>query len=121
MKNRDLTIYRIVTGLFSLLILAGVSQYFFNHDMVKGMFEQLNYPGYLVYPLGVAKLLGLVAIWSNKSATLKEWAYAGFVFDFLLAISAHLNVQDGEHYGALVALLLVLGSYFYDQKLRAAA
>ncbi|MCG8332787.1 MAG: DoxX family protein [Chitinophagales bacterium] len=116
MKNRDLIIYRVVTGIFTLLVLMGASQYFFNHEVVKEMFEQIKYPTYLIYPMGVAKILGIVAIWSNKSRTLKEWAYAGFVFNFLLAISAHVNVGDGEHFPAIIALVFVVASYIYYRK-----
>ena len=119
--KRDKIIHKVVTGLFSLLVLGGASQYFFNHEMVKGMFESLDYPTYLIYPMGTAKVLGLVAIWANKSETLKEWAYAGFIFNMLLAISAHVNVSDGEYMGAVIALVLVAVSYAYDRKLRATA
>ena len=116
MKNRDLIIYRVVTGIFTLLVLMGASQYFFNHEVVKEMFEQIKFPTYLIYPMGVAKILGIVAIWSNKSKTLKEWAYAGFVFNFLLAISAHVNVGDGEYFPAIIALVFVVASYIYYRK-----
>ena len=119
MKKRDLVIYRIVTVIFTLLVLMGASQYFFNHEMVKGMFEALHFPTYLIYPMGVAKFLGVIAIWANISKVLKEWAYAGFVFNFLLAISAHLNVNDGEYYPAVVALVFVVASYIYNRKLNA--
>ncbi len=119
MKNRDLIIYRVVTGLFTLLVLMGASQYFFNHEVVKEMFEQIKYPTYLIYPMGVAKILGIIAIWSNQSKTLKEWAYAGFVFNFILAISAHINVADGEYFGAAIALVFVVASYFYHRKIHA--
>ena len=117
MKNKDLLIYRIVTGLFTAVILLGVSQYFFNYEMVKGMFESLHFPTYLIYPMGVAKTLGIIAIWTNKSKLLKEWAYAGFMFNLLLGISAHINVSDGEFIGAAVALILVVISYIYDRKI----
>jgi len=116
MKKRDLVIYRIVTVIFTLLVLMGASQYFFNHEMVKGMFESLQFPTYLIYPMGGAKFLGVIVIWTNKSKLLKEWAYAGFVFNFLLAISAHLNVNDGEYFGAVIALVLVIASYIYNRK-----
>ena len=119
MNKKDLLIYRIITVLFSALVLMGASQYFFNHEVVKGMFESIHFPTYLIYPMGVAKFLGLVAIWSNKSKTLKEWAYAGYVFNFLLAISAHLNVNDGEYIGAVIALVFVSGSYVYNRKVYA--
>ncbi|PWJ43856.1 DoxX family protein [Sediminitomix flava] len=120
MKNKELLIYRIVTVLFSLLIMLGVSQYFFNYEMVKGMFEQLHFPSYLIYPMGVMKTLGVIAIWVKVPKTIKEWAYAGFAFNLLLGISAHLNVADGEYYGALIALILASISYFYYRKVNVA-
>jgi len=121
MKNRDLIIYRIVTGIFTLLVLMGASQYFFNHDVVKEMFESIQYPTYLIYPMGIAKFLGVIIIWVNKSKVLKEWAYAGFVFNFLLAISAHLNVNDGEYFAAIIALVFVVVSYIYFRKISSKA
>ncbi|MEL6558294.1 MAG: DoxX family protein, partial [Bacteroidota bacterium] len=94
-------------------IVAGM--YFFNTEEIRGAFESLNYPTYLIYPLGIAKLLGLVAILTRKSDTLKEWAYAGFFFDFLLAGAAHIAVGDGDAGGAIVATVLLLTSYFMQK------
>lgn len=117
MNKRDQIIYYVATGLLTLNMLLSAGMYFFNYEMVADMIGALGYPTYIIYPLGIAKLLGLVAIWTKKSNMLKEWAYTGFVFDFLLAISAHLNVSDGQHWGAVVALVLVTVSYIYDRKL----
>lgn len=117
MQNRDKLIYNIVTGLFSLLIMMGVGMYIFQHDMVAGMFTDLKYPTYLIYPLALVKTLGIIAIWTNYSKMLKEWAYAGFVFELILGVSAHLAVNDGEFGGAMVALLLVIVSYIYSKRL----
>ena len=119
MKDKDLIIYRVVTVLFTLLMLGGVSQYIFAHEMVVGMFEQLKFPAYLIYPMATAKTLGVIAIWANKSKMLKEWAYAGFVFNLLLAISAHINMNDGQFMGATVGLILVIVSYIYNKKVYA--
>jgi len=116
MENKNLLIYRITTGLFSLLFIGGATMYFLNYEMVAESFTTLGYPTYIIYPLAVAKLLGLVAIWTNKSETLKEWAYAGFVFDLILAAAAHIAVADGEYAPALVGLVLVLVSYVYHKK-----
>ncbi len=116
MEKKDLIIYRVVTVLLTLLVLMGASQYFFNHEVVKEMFIQIKFPTYLIYPMGIAKLLGLIAIWTRRSKTLTEWAYAGFVFNFLLAISAHLNVNDGEYFGGIIALILALSSYYFYRK-----
>lgn len=99
------------TGLLSALMIFSVGMYLFNHEMVADMFTRLGYPTYIIYPLALAKILGLVAIWTKKSQTLKEWAYAGFFFDFVLASSGHIMVNDGEWYAAFVALVLLLVSY----------
>lgn len=112
MKNRNRIIYLAATGLLTANMLLSAGMYFFKHEMVVEMFSALSYPAYLIYPLGIVKILGLIAIWSNKSKTLKEWAYAGFVFDFLLAFSAHINAGDGGFAGAIVALVFVLISYY---------
>lgn len=117
MNKRDLIIYRVATGLLSLIMLGGAGMYFMDYEMVSETFTKLGFPTYIIYPLAIAKILGIIAIWTKKSNTLKEWAYAGFLFDFILASSAHLNIQDGEHLPAMVAAVLLLVSYFYDQKL----
>lgn len=119
MNKRDKIIHRVVLVLFTLPILMGVGMYLFQHDTVVDMYTELLYPTYLIYPLAAAKVLGLIAIWSNKSKTLKEWAYAGFVFELMLGASAHINVKDGGTAPAIVILILVLIGYFYDRKLSA--
>ncbi|MTI29720.1 DoxX family protein [Xanthovirga aplysinae] len=117
MKKRDTIIYRVVTVLFSLLMLMSAGMYFAQYEMVSKVFLDLGYPTHIIYPLAIAKLLGLVAIWTNKSRMLKEWAYAGFVFDLLLGVGAHLNISDGGHYPAMIGLFLVGVSYSYSRKL----
>lgn len=108
--------YLISTGLLSLLMLFSAGMYFFNHDMVRDTFTHLGYPTYIIYPLAIAKILGLVAIWTKKSNWLKEWAYAGFFFDFVLALSAHISVADGEYAPAALAIVLLIVSYFTEKK-----
>ena len=111
MKTRK-WIFRISTSLLSLLMLLSAGMYFFNYEEISGIFEELHYPTYLIYPLAIAKLLGIVTLWTFPRKALQEWAYAGFFFDFVLALTAHLVVQDGEFGGAVVALLLLFISYF---------
>lgn len=117
MKNRDLLIYRITTGLVSLLMAFSATMYFVQNEMVSETFLKLGFPTFIIYPLAIAKILGLIAIWTNKSKMLKEWAYAGFVFDLLLATGSHLVAQDGEFAPSLVALILLSVSYYYHRKL----
>ncbi len=57
------------------------------------------------------KILGLIAIWTNKSKLLKEWSYSGFLFLFLLAILAEINAPVPDYFSPPIALILLLTSY----------
>ena len=115
-QKKSRLIYLIATVLLTGLMLLSACMYFFNHEMVSETFNKLGYPTYIIYPLAIAKILGLIAIWTKKSNTLKEWAYAGFFFDFVLAFFAHLQVRDGEFAPALVAIILLIVSYLFENK-----
>lgn len=112
MKKRNRTIYWVSTGLLCLIMFGSAMMYFFLYD--PNIFIELGYPPYLIYPLAVAKLLGVTAILSRKSALLKEWAYAGFFFDMVLALAAHIDVQDGEYLPAALGIILLLVSRYYE-------
>lgn len=114
--KRNKIIYYVATGLLTVLLLFSAGMYFFNHEEVAGMFTAFGYPTYIIYPYAVAKILGLIAIWFVGSKNLKEWAYAGFFFAFVLAFFAHLMVGDGEQMGAAIALTLLVVSYIYKNK-----
>ncbi|MGY8767942.1 MAG: DoxX family protein [Pirellulales bacterium] len=116
MEKLNKVIYWFSTGLLSVMMVMGVGMYILQNEIVRETFQLLGYPTYLIYPLAAAKILGLIAIWTRKSNLLKEWAYAGFFFDFSLAIAAHLSINDGEFFPALLALILLLVSRFYDGK-----
>ena len=114
--KRDKIIYYIATSLLTLLILYSAGMYFFNHEQVATMFSNFGYPTYIIYPYAVAKLLGLIAIWFVGNKILKEWAYAGFFFAFILAFFAHIMIGDGQQMGAVVAMILLIVSYIYSKK-----
>ncbi len=118
MKKGNKIIYWIATSLLTALMLMSASMYFMKYEMVSQFFTHLGFPTYVIYPLAIAKLLGLVAIWTNKSKLLKEWAYAGFFFDFVLALSAHLLAHDGQSGMAIVAIVLLIVSRIFDGKVR---
>lgn len=113
--NKRSVAYWIVTGLLSAMMLMAAGNYFLQHETVVETVERLGYPGFIVYPLAVAKVLGIIAILTKLSATLKEWAYAGFFYDFLLALGGHLNAGDGQWMPPVAALLLLGASYALDK------
>ena len=121
MKNRDLLIYRIVTGLFSFMLLAGAITYFVKFDMVAEMFTSLGVSTTVIYPLAIAKILGIIAIWFIKNPLIKNLAYLGFAIDLVCAIIAHLNAGDGGAFGPAIPLALLAISYWYFRKLNGKA
>lgn len=92
--------------------------YFFNTKMVEGFFESLNYPTYIVIPLAIIKVLGVVIILLRKNIWLTEWAYAGFFFDVVLATVAHYNAGHGLLGMSFFTIFLVLISYFLGKEAR---
>lgn len=114
--NKNKLAYYVATTLLSLMMLGGAGMYVFNHTEVANVFEALGYPTYIIYPLAVAKVLGIIAIWSNFNKSLKEWAYAGFFYDLVLAVAAHVSIRDGEYAPAIVGMALLVVSYVFQQK-----
>jgi len=111
MKNKKLIIYRIVTALFSLMLLGGAITYFVKYDMVHDMFISLGVPTEIIYPLAIAKIIGILAIWLIKYSVIKKLAYLGFALDLVMAIFSHLNAGDGEFFGPIIPLVLLIISY----------
>jgi hypothetical protein len=110
-------IYWVATAIFCGIMLFSATMYFTQYNMVKGFFQQLGYPVYIIYPLAIAKVLGVVAVLTKKSLLLKEWAYAGFLFDTILAAAAHLNAKDGGQMLAFAAMVMIIVSRIYENKL----
>jgi len=90
-------------------------------EAVEG-FKHYGYPVYLLPFLGIARILGVIAIVTPGFARLKEWAYAGFVFDVVLAIYSGLMVGDAmvTLIPAAVTLVFTLASYTAYHRLRQA-
>lgn len=114
--STEKVIYYAATALLSIILLFSAGMYIFNHATIVNAFQSLGFPPYIIYPLAAAKILGLIAIWSNYSKTLKEWAYAGFFFNFILALSAHINAGDGGYLIAALALVLWAFSYVFYKR-----
>ncbi|MDT7833223.1 DoxX family protein [Flavobacteriaceae bacterium S356] len=116
MKKRDTIIYYVITALFSLMILAGAITYFVEYEMVSELFSALGVPASIVYPLAIAKILGVLAIWLIKHRVVKTLAYAGFAINLTAAIIAHVNAGDGEAFGPVIPLILLIISYIFYRK-----
>jgi hypothetical protein len=112
MKNARF-LYWIVTGLAAALMVAASIPDLLRNPQALSIFEHLGYPAYLLPFLGTAKLLGAATLLVPGLRRLKEWAYAGLVFDLAGALYSHLSVGDPSSVWVfpLVGLCLVGGSY----------
>lgn len=103
----------ISTALVCLLMTASASMYVFNYEEVRATFdEELGFPTWLIYPMAVAKYSAVLMLLTKFNRSLTEWAYAGLVFNMLLALGTHVSRGDDQTLQVLVGLLLVVVSYF---------
>ena len=116
MKNKDKIVNWVATGLLSAMMFMSAGMFIFNNAIVQKLFQSLGYPTYIIYPLAIAKILGILVILTKISTFLKKLAYAGFFYDFLLALSAHINAGDDGYLPSIIAMSLLIISYFYDKK-----
>jgi DoxX-like family len=113
-------IYWTSTTVFALTFAFTGSLYLVHSPQMATKLALLGYPPYLLAILGTAKILGSIALVFPKYPRLKEWAYAGFVFDFFGAIWSHLAVQGIGRAAAvvLVPLMILAASYVSYRRLQ---
>lgn len=105
-------LFYLTTGLISLFYLQGVYLYLSGHENIINALNTLGFPLWLIPSLGVAKFLGVVALWLPIIPKwLREWAYAGIFFNALLAFGAHIAINDFD-IAPLIVLLLLISSRF---------
>jgi uncharacterized membrane protein YphA (DoxX/SURF4 family) len=113
------TYYWIFTGLLAaMMLMSAITNIMVVPQAVEMMGKHLGYPVYLIPFLGVAKLLGVIAILVPGFSRIKEWAYAGFVFDLSGALYSTIAVGDkvSTWLPMLLCFALVGGSYYFYHK-----
>jgi hypothetical protein len=110
-------IYWIVTGLFAALMLFSALPDILSSAEAVDFMKMLGYPAYFIPFIGVAKVLGVIAILIPGFPKIKEWAYAGLVFDL---IGAFYSVAATAGIASALPLLLFIafgfGSYILYHK-----
>lgn len=100
--------YWATTGLTTLAFLGGgITDLRRPPSMVEGMVHHLGYPAYFLLILGAWKVLGAIAVAAPKLPRLKEWAYAGILFDLTGAAISH--AAAGDDAGKVITPLVILG------------
>jgi|SRR6218665_518922 len=116
MKKTNL-IYWILTGLFAaFMAFSAIPDILVSDDAVK-FIAILGYPMYFIPFIGYAKLLGVIAILVPGFPRIKEWAYAGLMFD-LIGAGYSVAATSGIANAAMFVVFIGLGaaSYIYYHK-----
>ena len=110
--------YWVFTGLFSAMMLgSAIPDVISSPIAVQGMHHELGYPLYFIPFIGVAKVLGVLAILLPISPRIKEWAYAGLMFDLIGATFSIIAIGKPDWMFMLLPIFLGVGSYvFYHKK-----
>lgn len=101
------TAYWGSTILVSLALLGSLS-YLTGSDQVVSGFAKAGYPQNLRIVLGIAKPLAALVLLVPGFALLKEWAYAGATFAWVMAFIAARASGEGPQVWSLPLVLLVL-------------
>ncbi len=113
-------IYRILYWVFTVVLvvpmLFSAYMYLTKAPQVLEGLGRLGYPVYLIYILGTAKLLGGITLLVPKFNKIKEWAYAGFTFNFIGAGLSHILTGDPNFQGPILFLIINFVSYFLWKK-----
>jgi hypothetical protein len=110
--------YWVFTGLFSAMMLgSAIPDIMSSPIAVQGMHNELGYPLYFIPFIGAAKVLGVLAVLLPISPRVKEWAYAGLVFDLIGATFSIIAIGKPDWIFMLLPIFLAIGSYvFYHKK-----
>jgi hypothetical protein len=118
-------LYWIFTILFGgLMTFSAIPNILATEDSIKFMHDLLGYPVYIIPFIGVAKLLGVIAILIPGLNKIKEWAYAGLFFDLAGAIYSGIAIAKGVDPMMLIMLGWIvpgiLSYIFWNKKMKAA-
>ena len=118
--KKDKIIFWVFTGI--IFLMEGVMPALtFNTELAKSGIKNLGYPEYFGNALIVFKIIGVLAIVIPQIPhRIKEWAYAGFLFNFIFAFISHACVE-GITVNLIMPIVIIgilAGSYIYFHKLK---
>jgi hypothetical protein len=118
--KRDKIVYWITTGMVAAMMFFSAYMYLtMNPQLVEG-FKAIGFPTFFITILGVAKLLGAIVLVAPAGRTLKEWAYAGFIFIFIGAIWTHIVTATSFLMPLIFLGILGVSYLFWTRLLRSA-
>jgi hypothetical protein len=95
------------TAIVAVMLLFALSYLSGNEQVISG-FAKAGYPQHLRIVLGIAKPAAAIVLLLPGFALLKEWAYAGATFAWVMAFISAYSAGDGAQVWSLPLALLVL-------------
>ena len=119
-NKRDKILFWVSTILFCGFMLTSTIPNIMSTAEWVEVFKQLGYPVYMLPFIGIAKLLGIIALLVPGFPRLKEWAYAGMFFDLTGAVYSGLMVGGFNPLMLVMLIPYVLGtlSYIFYHKMQ---
>lgn len=116
-KATKITYYSVLTIFSLFMLMDGTAGAMRVKDGVDAMLH-LGYPVYVLSIVGIAKILGTIAILQPKFRTIKEWAYSGFTINFLGAFASRLFIGDSGFLliFPIIMLAIMFSLYFLWKK-----
>jgi hypothetical protein len=116
MTNKSKNIgYWVTTGIVVFCMTGGVFELVGAQTTVEGI-TKLGFPAFIIPALGLGKVLAIVALLWPGFPRLKEWAYAGIVFNMLGA--AVTNASNHAAMWHVVVTLVITAITFASWALR---
>ncbi len=116
-KTIKITYWILVSVFSAFMIMDGIGGLMMGAEGKEAM-KALGYPDYIMLILGTAKILGAIGLLQTRSVLLKEWACAGFAFNFIGA-SLSWSLAGGPALFAiipLIPLLFLFVVYYFRRK-----
>jgi hypothetical protein len=99
--------YWATTAIVAVMLLGSLTYLTGNEQVVSG-FAKAGYPQHLRIVLGIAKPVAAIVLLLPGFALLKEWAYAGVTFAWVMAFISAYSSGEGPQVWSLPPALLVL-------------
>ncbi len=100
-------VYWSSTGIVAVMLLFALTYLTGNEQVVSG-FTRSGYPQHLRIVLGIAKPVAAIVLLLPGFALLKEWAYAGATFAWVMAFISAYAAGEGVQVWIMPPALLVL-------------
>jgi len=112
-------LYWVFTGIFAALMLfASYGSILKLPEAVDLIHDKMGYPTFMVAFTGWAKVLGVIGILIPGMPRVKEWAYAGLMFDLAAVIYSFIALGYPVSAWGMMLVWVVFGilSYVYYHK-----